>query len=200
MHADPKKPEVAKARAILAAIADRLIEERIAETDLGRIETRDDLKAAERALGGVAQDAGLETWQFGIFKDSGFRGMYNMSLADLMHYKGVDPKKTLYDFMGLEELAGNLFRVTQTTARVKAKGVRGLPALQDTASRVGREVRTMMISNSGVPPERLAIADNITVVKRRLKSANKAMTKLDRPRKSSKGSELSLPLPDQTPE
>jgi len=194
MHADSKKPEVAKAKAVLAAIADRLVEERIAETDLGRIETRDDLKAAERSLSGVAQDAGLESHHFGIFKDAGFRGMYNMSLQRLMEYKGVDAKMTLYDFMGLEELAGNLFRVTQTAARVKTKGVRGLPALQDTAHHVGKEVRTMMIKNSGVAPEKLAIAENITTVKRRLKSANSAMKKLDRPSKS-KGSSPNL-LPD----
>ena len=196
MHADSKKPEVAKAKTVLAAIADQLVTERIAETDLGRIETRDDLKAAERTLSGVAQDAGLETHQFGIFKDAGFRGMYNRSLADLMQFKGVDPKMTLYDFMGLEELAGNLFRVTQTAARVKTKGVRGLPALKTTAQHVGHEVRTMMISNSGVPPEKLQIAENITVVKRRLKSANSAMTKLDRPAKSKKSGQPKLPLPE----
>lgn len=194
MHADSKKPEVAKAKTVLAAIADQLVAERIAETDLGRIETRDDLKAAERTLSGVAQDAGLENHQFGIFKDAGFRGMYNRSLADLMQFKGVDPKMTLYDFMGLEELAGNLFRVTQTAARVKTKGVRGLPALKNTAEHVGHEVRTMMISNSGVAPERLPVAENITVVKRRLKSANSAMTKLDRPAKSKKSSQPKLPL------
>ena len=196
MHADSKKPEVAKAKAVLAAIADRLVEERIAETDLGRIETRDDLKAAERTLSGIAQDAGLEHSQFGIFKDAGFRGMYNMSLQDLMVFKGVDAKMTLYDFMGLEELAGNLFRVTQTAARVKTKGVRGLLALKNTAQHVGHEVRTMMIKNSDVPPERLAIAENITVVKRRLKSANSAMTKLDRPRKSKKNGQSKLPIPE----
>lgn len=196
MHADSNKPEVAKAKAILAAIADRLVEERIAETDLGRIETREDLKSAERTLAGVAQDAGLENWQYGIFKDAGFRGMYNMSLTRLMEHKGVDPRKTLYNFMALEELAGNLFRVTQTAARVKNKGVRGLPALKDTATRVGSEVRTMMIKNSGVAPERLPIAENITVVQRRLKSANRAMKKLDGGKRSAMSPTPELPLGD----
>jgi hypothetical protein len=55
--------------------------------------------------------------------------MYNMSLSRLMEYKGVDPQKTLYDFMALEELAGNLFRVTQTTARVKRVPVGSLKPL-----------------------------------------------------------------------
>jgi DNA-damage-inducible protein D len=186
MNADSKKEEVAKAKALLAAIADKLIEERIQEHDLGRIETRDDLKLAERVLSGAAQSAGLETHQFGIFKDAGFRGMYNMSLSHLMIRKGVERNKTLYDFMGLEELAGNLFRVTQTAARIKNQGVIGLPALADTAKRVGREVRTMMVKNSGVPPEALPVADDISNVKSRLKHAARAMKKLDGKKSASK--------------
>jgi DNA-damage-inducible protein D len=180
MHGDAKKEEVAKAKAILAAIADKLIEERIQEHDLGRIETRDDLKLAERVLSGAAQSAGLESSQFGIFKDAGFRGMYNMGLSDLRYRKGVPANKTLYDFMGLEEMAGNLFRVTQTAARIKNQAVMGLPALSDTAHRVGREVRGIMIKNSGVAPESLPIADEISGVKRRLKSAERAMKKMDK--------------------
>jgi len=179
MHGDSKKEEVAKAKTLLAAIAAKLIEERIQERDLGRIETRDDLKLAERVLAGAAQEAGLQSNQFGIFKDAGFRGMYNMSLSALMIKKGIDPKKTLYDFMDLEEMAGNLFRATQTSARIKSKGVLGLAALSHTATDVGREVRSMMIKNSGVPPESLPIADDIGKVKGRLKSAARAMKKMD---------------------
>jgi DNA-damage-inducible protein D len=195
MSADSGKPEVALAKASLAAIADALVEERIRESDLGRIETRDDLKLAERVLGGVAQSAGLESLQYGIFKDAGFRGMYNMSLSDLMAYKGVDGKQVLYDFMDLEELAGNLFRVTQTAARIKSSGARGLPALQFTATKVGREVRGLMIKNSGgTPPERLPIAEDISDVKKRLKSAARAMKKMDGARKPAKKASPTLPL------
>lgn len=198
MNADSSKPEVAKAKTILAAIADTLIEERIKETDLGRIEARDDLKLAERAMAGVAKSAGLEkSIDYAIFKDAGFRGMYNMSLNQLMRRKGVESGKTMYDFMNLEELAGNLFRVTQTTARVKTRGVRGLDALQLTAKTVGKEVRTMMIQNSGTPPENLPIAENIKTVQSRLKSASRAMKKLDS-RKKSKSDVPQLPLPDAT--
>lgn len=196
MYADSNKPEVALAKASLAAIADQLVEERIRETDLGRIETRDDLKLAERVLGGVAQDAGLEHFQYGIFKDAGFRGMYNMSLSDLMAYKGVSGKQVLYDFMELEELAGNLFRVTQTAARIKSSGTMGLPALKYTAGQVGREVRGIMTKNGGTPPERLPVAEDISDVKKRLKSAARAMKKMDVPRKPAKKSAPALPLSD----
>ncbi|MGC2160498.1 MAG: hypothetical protein WA634_01190 [Silvibacterium sp.] len=179
MYGDSNKPEVALAKASLAAIADTLVEERIRESDLGRIETRDDLKLAERVLSGVAQSAGLENWQYGIFKDAGFRGMYNMSLSNLMAHKGVGGKHVLYDFMGLDELAGNLFRVTQTAARIKTQGTMGLPSLQVAAKQVGREVRGIMTKNGGTAPEQLPIAEDIASVKKRLKSANRAMRKLD---------------------
>jgi DNA-damage-inducible protein D len=179
MYADTNKPEVALAKATLAAIADTLVEERIRETDLGRIETRDDLKAAERLLSGVAQSAGLENSAFGIFKDAGFRGMYNMSLKQLMVRKGVAPKNILYDFMGLEELAGNLFRVTQTASRINSSDVRGLPALSQTAKQVGKEVRNIMTKDNGTAPELLEVAEDIAGVKKRLKTANKGMMKMD---------------------
>jgi DNA-damage-inducible protein D len=183
MHADSKKPEVARAKALLAAIADQLISERIEEHDIGRIEAREDLKIAERAMCAAAQQGGLEAPQFGIFKDAGFRGMYNMGLRELVTYKGADHNKTLYDFMGLEELAGNLFRVTQTAARIKSKNVQGLNPLARTAKEVGLEVRQIMVRNSGVAPEAIPLVEDIAGVKKRLKSTARAMKKLDGKRK-----------------
>lgn len=183
MHADSRKPQVSKAKAVLAAIADQLIQRQIGENDLGRLETREDLKLAERVMSAAAQDAGLENTQFGIFKDAGFRGMYNMGLRDLMRHKGVDPDKVMYDFMGLEELAGNLFRVTQTAARIKNQNVAGLQSLTRTARDVGSEVRDMMIRNSGIAPEALPTEENVSDIKKRLKSAHREMKKLDTPKK-----------------
>jgi DNA-damage-inducible protein D len=179
MHADSKKPQVAKAKTVLAGIADQLIQEKINDHDIGRIETREDLKLAERVMSGAAQGAGLENSQFGIFKDAGFRGMYNMGLRELMRHKGVDEGKVLYDFMGLEELAGNLFRVTQTAARIKNQNVQGLTKLSRTATAVGTEVREIMTRNSGKPPEALQVAEDIAGVKKRLKSVSRAMVKMD---------------------
>jgi DNA-damage-inducible protein D len=151
MHADSKKPQVAKAKAALAAIADILIQAKVQENDLGRLEARDDLKLAERQSGGVAQDAGLRGDDFAIFKNAGFLGMYNMSIRELVKHKGVtEPNAVLYDYMGLDELAGNLFRVTQTTARIKTKALKGLTPLSQTAKQVGIEVRNLMLKNSGV--------------------------------------------------
>lgn len=183
MHADSKKPEVAKAKVALAAVAEILMQQNH-ETGLARIETREDLKAGEKMMTHVAHSAGLDSSQFGIFKDAGFRGMYNMSLQSLKSYKGVtDANTVLYDVMGLTEMAGNLFRVTQTAERIKSQGVSGVTQLTKTAQSVGGEVRKMMIDNSGIRPENLAIEENIGQVKKQLKSANRQMAKLDNKKK-----------------
>jgi DNA-damage-inducible protein D len=192
MHADPRKEQVAKAKAVLAAIAAQLIEERIEDQDLGRIEAREDLKLAERVMSGAAQNAGIKgAADFAIFKDAGFRGMYNMPLRLLMHHKGVDCGKTLYDFMGLEELAGNLFRVTQTAARVRNEKLHGVQTLSQAAKDVGSEVRAIMVRHSGVPPESLPIEEPIGKVKRRLKATARAMGRLDRKKKTIEGPKTS---------
>ena len=181
MQADSKKIEVAKAKIALAAIAEALIVQHIEENSLARIEIREYLKTDEKIMAAVAKDAGLENNLFGVFKDAGYRGMYNMSLQELKQYKGMqDPKTVLYDYMGHTELAGNLFRVTQTSERIKNKGIRGSRALTETAKQVGSEVRNMMIKNGGQKPEELPLEAKISNVKRQLKDANKKMKKLDK--------------------
>ena len=183
MHADTKKPEVIKVRVILAAIADQLINQRISEEDLGRIETRADLSWAEKMMCGTAQDHGLQSAQFGIFKDAGFRGMYDMSLNQVVSRKGLQAGSRLYDFIGLQELAGHLFRVTQTTARINSTNPEGLRALAHTANEVGYEVRRIMIRDGGAPPESLPPEEDISKVRQRVKGVSRSMKKLDKPKK-----------------
>ncbi len=179
MHADERKDEVKQARVYLAAFASSIIDASSSGEGFVRMEVRDELKDSEKTLSGVAQTAGLQSKQFGIFKDAGFRGMYNMSLKDLKKYKGFSSKGTLYDFMDRTELAGNFFRVTQTTERIRATKSRGLNQLTATAVQVGAEIRQMMIKNSGTAPEKIPLVEDVNAVKRKLKNAHKVMCRAD---------------------
>lgn len=185
MHADSKKPQVAQAKTVLAAIADALVEQQIQNGTLERIDARDELKGGEAIMGAVAHQAGLKSQEFGIFKDAGFRGMYNLSLQQLIKRKGAEVEKgrTLYDFMGKTELAANFFRVTQTAERINNTGATGLTQLSSTAHDVGKEVRGIMLKSSGIAPENLPIEEDISKAKGRLKSAAKEMRKIDAPSK-----------------
>ena len=82
--------------------------------------------------------------------------------------------------MGITELAGNLFRDTQTAERIRSKNVRGLREAADSARTVGKEVRDMMIRNSGVKPEDLPVEEDVRKVKSRLKKASRTMIKHDK--------------------
>jgi len=185
MQADPKKPEVAAAQIALAAIAEMLVEEKLADSGIARIEERTKLSSAEKQLSGIAKAAGLTTGdEFAIFKDAGFRGMYNMALSQLKDYKGAPAgNKTLYDYMGLTELAANTFRITQTAERIKNTGARGLDKTSSQAKQVGKEVREVMLRSSGVAPEDLALECPIQTVKKQIKSANRKMKQLDQVKK-----------------
>lgn len=123
-QADSSKPQVAKAQITLAKFAESVINNSLSNNEFARIEERGKLTAAEKQLRGIASSAGVQSYEFGIFKDAGVRGMYNMSTNELRSFKGSDPKQTLYDFMGLTELAANTFRITQTSERIKNQNAR----------------------------------------------------------------------------
>jgi DNA-damage-inducible protein D len=180
MQADSKKPDVAKAQVSLAAIAEALVEAKISEFGMARIEERSKLTVAEKQLGGAAEKAGLQSgMEYVVFRDFGFRGMYNMPLRELQVRKGMPAGKTLYDFMGLTELAANTFRITQTIERMRNKRVSGLNQSKDTAETVGKEVRAVMMRSEGIAPENLALEGHIDNVKKQIKSANQKMKLLD---------------------
>ena len=183
MHADSKKVEVAQAKVALAGLADTLIAGHIGDGAFERMEIREELKAGESIMSGAAKTAGIEPMCFGIFKDAGFRGMYNMSLRELVSFKGAPVDKTLYDFMGKTELAANLFRVTQTAERISNRKDRGITQVSKTANDVGKEVRDVMLRSGGVAPEQIPIEEHISTVTRRIKSAHKEMKKLDAKKK-----------------
>jgi DNA-damage-inducible protein D len=84
--------------------------------------------------------------------------------------------------MGKQELAANLFRVTETEAKIRNENVRGQIALENAAMSVGRTVRNAMIENSGTFPERLPISEDIKTVRSSLKKAHKELGKLDKTR------------------
>lgn len=184
MQADSKKPDVARAQAALAAVAAALVDRYLNTNTLDRLEKREELKLSDQLMSGNAQGAGVQSHEFGIFKDAGFRGMYNMSLADLKVHKGASAHKgTLYDLMGLTEMAANTFRVTQTAERLKRDGASGLRQAANIAETVGREVRQVMIRSSGTRPEDLPIEEDLNAVKRGISQTRREMAKLDKPRK-----------------
>jgi DNA-damage-inducible protein D len=177
MNGDIKKPQVAAAQAYFATVAAAFQKAVQTATNVERVLIRDDVSVREVSLNSLAKHSGVENYPF--FQNAGYRGMYNMNLAALREYKGVDGTRPLLDFMGNEELAANLFRITQTEARIRNENVKGQRALEVTAHHVGKKVRETMRELSGTVPEALPIAQDIKQVRSSLKSTHKGFAKID---------------------
>lgn len=175
MNGDPKIEAVAKAQAYFAAIAEAVQKYVKSAEDIERLDIRMQLRDREKGLSSVASRHGVETYAF--FQDAGYRGMYNMSLRQLRQHKGLDGKQVLLDFMGKRELAANLFRLTETQARIENNDIRGQKPLEVAATDVGREVRSMMLRQGGAPPEDLPLRADIKKIGTDLRATHKQLKK-----------------------
>jgi DNA-damage-inducible protein D len=176
MRSDPKKPLVAEVQFKLAALAASVADPRLHAALVQRVEIREKLASGNKTLHATALRHGVE--DFSRFVDAGYRGMYNMSLRRLSEVKGVEPGESLLDRMDVEELAANLFRVTQTDKKIRIDNVEGQAALEDTAVKVGKAVRRTMMSLNKTKPEDLPITEHITQTKKRIKGARTELKKL----------------------
>jgi DNA-damage-inducible protein D len=177
MNADAKKPQVASAQAYFAAIAETFQNALEHADAIERVAIRDEMSDGMKSLQGTASKHGVV--QYSLFMNAGYRGMYNMNFGKLLEVKGLPSGQKILDRMGKVELAGNLFRITQTEAAIKSKGLMGQRPLEHAAETVGKEVRSMMIRNTGRTPESLKLAPPIKDVKKAIKTASKKFKELD---------------------
>lgn len=184
MNGDPKKKEVAKAQAYFATFADAC-RRYIQETEqIERILIRDELSDHEKTLSSTARQAGVIDYQF--FQNAGYRGLYNMNISQIKKLKNIPDSRSPLDFMGRDELAANLFRITQTDAKIKREGLQGQKMLEKAAEDVGKTVRKTMKEISGQRPEDLPPMEDIRKVKTGLKATGAGLLKVDQKRHKSK--------------
>lgn len=177
MNADPRKPEVAKAQVYFATLA-QAAESYLAEVEgVERVTLREDISDGERSLAGAAKVGGVR--EYALFQNAGYRGLYNMDLRRIRSRKGVPDRRSLLDFMGKEEMAANLFRITQTESKIKNERIRGQWPLEAAAETVGRQVRKTIEEIGGTMPEDLLPAEDVKQVEKRLKQTRRHFKKLD---------------------
>jgi len=185
MNGDVRKPQVAQAQAYFATLAEAARQYVQSVQDVERVQIRDEISGRERGLSSTASRVGVS--DYALFQNAGYRGMYNVDLVKLKQMKGLrDKSRSLLDFMGKRELAGNLFRITETEAKLKSEGVQGQKPAENVAFHVGRKVRAIMVENTGTRPELLPLAGDIKDVRKGLKRTAKELAKIDKPKPRNK--------------
>lgn len=175
-NSDPTKVVVAKGQTYFAIQtrrqekADNLIE------DHNRVFLREEMKKHNTSLMQTASMAGVES--YAIFQNAGYKGLYGgLTMQDIHANKKLKKSQKILDHMNSEELAANLFRATQTEAKIKRENIKGQGKASFAHFEVGQKVRNTIVSLGGTMPEKLPTPDAIGKAKTRIKNSSKKKLK-----------------------
>ncbi len=159
-NGDPRKKVIALGQSYFAIKTrqQELIEnfDKLTE-DQKRLAIRKEMAEHNKLLVAAAKDAGVETsLDYAIFQNYGYMGLYGgMKAQDIKQHKGLKKSQNILDHMGYEELAANLFRATQTEAKLRRENVQGKENANRTHYEVGHKVRETIKDLGGTMPEDL---------------------------------------------
>ena len=174
--ADSSKVIVGKAKSYFAIQTRRQETQDQLLDDSKRVMLRGEMTEHNKKLASAAKSAGV--FNYANFQDAGYMGLYGgLRQKDIHARKKLNDKQSILDHMGSEELAANLFRATQTEAKLRRENIRGQGLASTAHQEVGAKVRKTIIELGGTMPENLPTEESIREPKKRLKAGNKKFLK-----------------------
>ncbi|MES3031818.1 MAG: DNA damage-inducible protein D [Patescibacteria group bacterium] len=171
-NSDPTKIVVAKGQTYFAIQTRRQENAENLVEDNKRVFLREEMKKHNTSLMKTASIAGVES--FAIFQNSGYKGLYGgLTMQDIHSKKKLKKTQKILDHMNSEELAANLFRATQTEAKIKRDNIKGQSNANLAHFNVGQKVRNTITSLGGTMPEELPTPDAIRKAQTRIRSLKK---------------------------
>lgn len=152
MNADVSKHRVAIAKAFFALQVDKQQLE-----NEKRLKSRLDVATENKKLVGEAKRVGVDDFQ--RFNGVGVSALYGgLSASQISKKKNLPASASYLDFACSEELAANLFRITQTTAALRRQDRRSEDLACQTHRKVALGVRDAIKRAGNLPPEELPAA------------------------------------------
>ena len=148
-----------------------------------RLFLREELSKRNLQLAGAAQKAGItKPADYAFFQNHGYRGLYGgLDAKAIREIRHLDPNENILDHMDSDELAANLFRVTQTTEKLKNDNVNDIVDANSIHFAVGLKVRKALEDTGNILTENMPVVEDISLAEKKdkeLKIRKKAKEKL----------------------
>ena len=119
-----------------------------------RLKIRKQVKNGNYDLNRTAIKSGFKN--LAEFHNAGYKGLYNgETAADIFKRKELNYREDILDYMGTEELAANLFRITQTESKLKRENIDNEYESNLIHYKIGKKVRSTIKDMGGTMPENL---------------------------------------------